>query len=97
MEQRTVIDETFAGLASPTQTFELGRPDIVEGRPGAALVAEVRDFEEKGGFKKIAAEREANRIEAESDIPSKKPINHVGLDVIMKGSTEPEISDGLKD
>jgi hypothetical protein len=66
MEQQQVIDETFAGLSRPSQTFEMGRPDIVDDRPGAVLVAEVRAFEAEGGFERISEDRDARRLADEA-------------------------------
>lgn len=65
MEQHSIIDETFAGIARPTQTFEIGRPDIEDERPGSALIAAVREFEAADGFKKIAETRDAARVAEE--------------------------------
>ena len=74
MEQSAVIDETFAGLADPVQTFEMGRADLTEDRPGAILVAEVRDFRADGGFARLADARDADRVRGEEiDSASKQP------------------------
>lgn len=88
MEQQQVIDETFAGLARPSQTFELGRPDIVEDRPGAALVAEVRAFEADAGFARLAAYRDAKRAaeEAADNAPRAPRVRDPAFDGIPQDS-----------
>lgn len=90
MEQHAVIDETFAGLARPTQTFELGRQDIEEERPGAALVAAVQEFEAADGFKKIAADREAARVadEAKDAAVTKTKANTTDFGIVSKDSQD---------
>lgn len=99
MEQRAVIDESFAGLGSPVQTFEMGRPDIEEGRPGAVLVEEVRAFEAEGGFRKIAEDREAVRIaDEQADAGVARPkVRHADLGIVAKGVDAPEAAESLKD
>lgn len=99
MEQRAVIDESFAGLVSPVQTFEMGRPDIEEGRPGAALVEEVRAFEAEGGFRKIAEDREAVRIaDDQADAGAARPkVRHADLGIVAKGADAPENAESFKD
>lgn len=99
MEQRAVIDETFAGLVSPSMTFEMGRPDIVDGRPGAALVEEVQKFDAEGGFKRITEDRETARIEADQAdaAVTRKPIKHADLGIVTKGSENVDFADGHKD
>ncbi|NTF17494.1 hypothetical protein G6L37_03710 [Agrobacterium rubi] len=86
MEQRAVIDETFAGLVSPKQTFEMGRPELTENRPGTALVEEVRDFDAKGGFRQIAEDRETVRANDEkADAAAGKTKRHADLGIVTKG------------
>lgn len=88
MEQQQVIDDTFAGLSRPSQTFEMGRPDIVEDRPGAVLVAEVRAFEAESGFEKLADQRDARRKaeEAIDDAPRPARTRTPALDIQTKDS-----------
>jgi hypothetical protein len=98
MEQRAVIDETFAGLVAPVQTFEMGRPDIEDGRPGSALVEEVRTFEAEGGFKKIADDREAGRVadeQADAAVTRTK-VRHAELGIVSRDVDAPS-ADALKD
>jgi hypothetical protein len=99
MEQRAVIDESFAGLVSPVQTFEMGRPDIEDGRPGAVLVEEVRAFEAEGGFKKIAEERDAVRLaDEQADAGVARPkARHADLGIVAKGVDAPEAAESFKD
>jgi hypothetical protein len=102
MEQHQVIDETFAGLSRPSQTFEMGRPDIVEDRPGAVLVAEVRAFEAEGGFVRIADERDARRAadQALDDAPRAPRAPRVrapAYDVEIKGSYDAPTLDASDD
>lgn len=99
MERHAVIDETFAGLANPSMTFEMGRPDITENRPGTALVEEVKKFDAEGGFKKIAEDRDEARIrdeKADAEVIRTKP-RHVDLGIVTRGSDEPSAEDALKD
>jgi hypothetical protein len=92
MEQRAVIDETFAGLVNPVQTFEMGRPDIEENRPGTVLVEEVRAFEAKGGFKQIAEDREAARIADEkADVAISRKMKHEDLGIVTNGTDGPSM------
>lgn len=90
MEQHQVIDETFAGLSRPAQTFEMGRPDIIEDRPGSVLVAEVRAFEADGGFARIAEERDSRRAadEAADATPRPARIRTTAYDIALKDSIE---------
>jgi hypothetical protein len=99
MEQQQVIDETFAGLSRPSQTFEMGRPDIVEDRPGAVLVAEVRAFEAEGGFGRIAEDRDARRLadEALDDAPRAPRVRAPAYDVEIKDSYEAPTLDATDD
>lgn len=99
MEQREVIDETFAGLVTPRETFEMGRPDMVEGRPGAALIDVVQKFEAEGGFQQIAADREKARTEDETADAAivRKPIRHADLGIIAKGADGHDADEVLKD
>jgi hypothetical protein len=98
MEQRAVIDETFAGLSSPAGTFEMGRPDITENRPGAALVAEVHAFEQAGGFRQIAEARDAERTEGDRiDAAAKKGVRHADLGIVAKGTEQPTSEGPLTD
>lgn len=99
MEQRAVIDESFAGLVSPVQTFEMGRPDIEEGRPGAVLVEEVRAFEVEGGFKKIAEDRDAVRAaDEQTDAGATRPkVRHADLGIVAKGVDAPEKDESFRD
>lgn len=99
MEQRAVIDESFAGLVSPVQTFEMGRPDIEEGRPGAVLVEEVRAFEVEGGFRKIAEDRDAARIaDEQADAGAARPkVRHADLGIVARGVDAPEKAESFKD
>lgn len=61
-----IIDETFAGLAKPAAVHPMGRDDLVEGRPGEDLVAEVARFEQEGGFKRMAEDRNRARAADEA-------------------------------
>jgi hypothetical protein len=99
MEQRAVIDESFAGLVSPVQTFEMGRPDIEDGRPGAVLVEEVRAFEAEGGFRKIAEDREAGRIaDEQADAGVARPkMRHADIGIVARDVEAPSAGDSLKD
>ena len=99
MEQREVIDETFAGLVTPRETFEMGRPDMVEGRPGAALVDVVRKFADDGGFQRIADDREKARMEDETAdaAVARKPIRHADLGIVTKGADGHDADEALKD
>jgi hypothetical protein len=99
MEQRAVIDETFAGLVAPVQAFEMGRTDIEEGRPGAVLVEEVRAFEAEGGFRKIAEDREAGRVADEkADAGVARPkMRHADIGIVAKDVDVPAASESHKD
>lgn len=75
-----VIDETFAGLEHPAEVHNAGRPDIKAGRPGEALIAEVRKFASEGGFRKIAEDRDLRRKEGESEAPVRRdPLPDFGV------------------
>lgn len=89
-----VIDDTFVGLASPAEIHSIGRPDISEGRPGNLLVEEVARFEQEGGFKELAKEREAKRIE---DLDGDRkdgasPLPDFGIRLPSSDPKEPDLS-----
>ena len=66
VNEANVIDETFVGLATPSEVHSMGRPDILSGRPGEMLVEEVQRFEAEGGFKEIARIRNEERLRGEA-------------------------------
>jgi len=66
IENAGMIDETFTGLSHPRQRFDMGRPDLLEERPGDTLVEAVRQFEREGGFQALAEERNIKRREAQA-------------------------------
>jgi hypothetical protein len=52
--EANVIGLDLASLTrEPQAVFELGREDIVEGRPGQILMSEVKKFQADGGFRAL--------------------------------------------
>lgn len=96
MTNKEIIDETFSGLVSPTEIHAVGRPDIEADRPGNVLVDEVRKFSSEGGFKRIAEERNARRVELEESDRNtpKKEVSNFGLRPQVEGSKDFDMSDG---
>jgi hypothetical protein len=90
-----IIDETFKGLSNPSEIHRLGRPDIVDGRPGDALIEAVRLHAAEGGFARrdtapepdgvVVAEANASRISLDE---AKRMA--AGADAELKNSEHPE-------
>lgn len=94
----SVIDETFAGLASPSEVHSMGRLDIETGRPGELLVAEVQKFEADGGFKQIAKARADERRKDESGNGiEKKHLPDFGIKVPAGEARDLDIAPGNDD
>lgn len=71
IDEGNVIGLDLASLTrEPQAVFELGREDIVEGRPGQILLSEVRNFQASGGFRALEEQRD-KEYEAEKVLDAK--------------------------
>lgn len=90
MGREMIINDTFRGIPSPTQTFQLGRPDLVD-RPGDALIEIVSAFRAEGGFQRLQDDRHLD----EAPVVSKRPDPNLVDDRRLSRWFEGEMSDNL--
>lgn len=89
-----VIDETFAGLSSPSEVHAMGRPDLKTGRPGDVLVRAVSEFDAAGGFREISKARgELRQKEATEDAAVRKDsLPDLGIRIPVADAKELDLS-----
>lgn len=83
IENDHVIDETFAGLANPAKTIEIGKDDVEGERPGAVLIDAVKQFERDGGFKRIQEKRNEEIAAADATDAAAKKSQTIEIDVTL--------------
>jgi hypothetical protein len=97
IDNAAVIDETFAGLANASETFEIGN-DVTGERPGAILIDAVKQFEKDGGFKRIQETRNADLVNAEIADAAARAKHKIDLDISLPSrSNQPEADRDIKE